>query len=143
MLEEPLRAGSVIHSGEWHFREVSRAFMVSEVMFSQQTKSFSDALMRFARTFDYNCNPRNLDKRLERFATADRGLPMELVPHFESSACDRANQFLVDLDNWLAPYAGPDLNDFGQRVGTGVNVFLYVDTPPGSHSLSRFRPIAP
>jgi hypothetical protein len=137
VLEELLRAGSVIHSGERHFRAVSRAFMVSEAMSPQQTEYFGDALTRLARTLDYNFNPSNLDKRLERFVAADRGLPVELIPRFETFARHRANQFLEDLDNWLAPYAGPDLTDFGPRVGTGVNVFLYVDAPSDSRSLTE------
>lgn len=129
ILEELLRAGSVVHFGDRHFRTVSRAFVPAVPMSPQQAEYFGQSLSRLARTLEHNFNPKNLDKRLERFVSADRGIPKELLPKFETFARDRANLFLNDLDNWLAPHSGAVENDFRPRVETGVNVFLYVDSP--------------
>lgn len=136
VLDELLRAGSVVYWGENHFRTISRAFVTSEAMSPQQTEHLGYSLSRLAKTLEHNFNPGNFDKRLERFVVADRGLPRELLPKFESFAKDRANLFLNDLDNWLAPYSGADLNDPRPRVETGVNVFLYVDHPGDQRPLS-------
>jgi hypothetical protein len=136
VLEELLRVGSVVHSGERHFRPISRSFVLSEPMSPQQTEYFGYSLTRLAKTLEHNFNPVNLEKRLERFVAADRGLPQGLVPKFEAYARDRANQFLLELDNWLAPYATADLSEFGPRVDTGVNVFFYVDSPTDQRPLS-------
>ncbi len=136
VLEELLRVGSVAHTGEAHFRAVSRAFVASEPMSPEQTEYFGYSLTRLAKTLEHNFNPYNAEKRLERFVAADRGLPQELLPKFESYARDRTNQFLYELDNWLAPYSGAEANDTGLRVGTGVNVFLYVEPPSDQRPLA-------
>ena len=127
VLDELLRVGSVVYSGERHFRTISRAFVASQPMSPQQVEHFGNSLTRLAETLDHNFNPHHVHRRLERFVSADRGLPRDLLPKFESFARDRTNLFLSDLDNWLAPYSGAGVNDFRPRVGTGVNVFLYVD----------------
>src|SRR5579883_2415080 len=75
VLDELLRAGSVVHSGETHFRTISRAFVASDPLSPQQSEYFGYSLSRLAKTLEYNFNPANTDKRLERFVAADRGLP--------------------------------------------------------------------
>ena len=136
VLDELLRAGSVIYSGEAHFRTISRAFVASEAMSPEQTEHFGYSLSRLAKTLEHNFNPANSDKRLERFVAADRGLPQELLPKFESFVRNRADLFLNDLDNWLAPYSDAQVTDLRPRVGTGVNVFLYVEPAGDQRALS-------
>jgi hypothetical protein len=134
VLEELLRVGSVTYSGEKHFRAVSRYFM-PEAMSPQQVEYFGNTLTRLAQTLEFNMNPRNSEKRLERVVMADRGLPPEVLPQFASYARERANEFLVDLDDWLTPYSNADDSDSSPRVATGLNVFLYVDPPSENQSL--------
>jgi hypothetical protein len=105
-------------------------------MSPQQLEYFGNTLTRFARTLEYNMNPQNSEKRIERFVVADRGLPPEVVPKFERYARERTNEFLVDLDNWLSPYASPDGADSAERIGTGLNVFLYLDTAEDTRPLT-------
>jgi hypothetical protein len=136
VLDELLRVRSVVYSGERYFRTISRAFVASEAMSPQQTEHFGKSLTRLVETLEHNLHPDNAAKRLERFVSADQGLPLELLPKFESFARDRANLFLGDLDNWLAPYCGAGANDFRPRVGAGVNVFLHVDPLDDQRSLS-------
>jgi hypothetical protein len=136
VLEELLRVGSVTYSGEKHFRAVSRYFMMPEPMSPQQVEYFGNTLTRLAKTLEFNMSPRNSQKRLERFVVADRGLPEEVIPQFASYARDRTSEFLLDLDNWLTPYSSSEDTDPSPRVATGVNVFLYVDTPPDDQPLA-------
>ena len=136
VLEELLRVGSVTYSGEKHFRAVSRYFMMPEPMSPQQVEYFGNTLTRLAKTLEFNMSPRNSEKRLERFVVADRGLPEEVLPQFETYARDRTSEFLLDLDNWLTPYSSSDDTDPSPRVATGVNVFLYVDTPSDDKPLA-------
>lgn len=136
VLEELLRVGSVTYSGEKHFRAVSRYFMMPEPMSPQQLEYFGNTLTRLAKTLEFNMNPRNLEKRLERFVVADRGLPPDVLPKFESYARERTNQFLLDLDNWLTPYSKAEDAGLSPRIATGLNVFLYVDSAPEGEPLS-------
>jgi hypothetical protein len=149
VLEELLRVGSVTYSGEKYFRAVSRYFMMPEPMSPQQVEYFGNTLTRLAKTLEFNMSPRNSQKRLERFVVADRGLPEEAIPLFASYARDRTSEFLLDLDNWLTPYSSSEDTDRSPRVGTGVNVFLYVDPTSDEQPLaslvrsSEAEPILP
>jgi len=134
ILEELIRVGSVIYSGEKHFRAVSRAFMMPESMSPQQIEYFGNALTRLATTLEHNMNPRNTEKRLERFVVADRGLPLEAISAFEEYARAKTAEFLVDLDNWLIPYSSADSTSI-ERLSTGLNVFLYVEPPKNDDPL--------
>ncbi len=129
VLEELLRVGSVIYSGEKYFRAVSRYFMMPEAMSPQQMEYFGNTMTRLAKTLEFNMNPRSGEKRLERFVVADRGLPLEVLPLFEAYARDRTSEFLLDLDNWLTPYSASSETESGPRIATGLNVFLYTDPP--------------
>lgn len=126
VLEELIRVGSVTYSGERHFRAVSRYFMMPEAMSPQQIEYFGNTLTRLAETLEFNMNPNNDTKRLERFVVADRGLPAEIVPKFETYARERAVEFLLDLDNWLTPYSATGSDDSEDRVPTGLNLFMYI-----------------
>jgi hypothetical protein len=140
VLEELLRVGSVTYSGEKYFRAVSRYFMMPEPMSPQQVEYFGNTLTRLAKTLEFNMSPRNSQKRLERFVVADRGLPEEIIPLFASYARDRTSEFLLDLDNWLTPYSSSEDTDRSPRVGTGVNVFLYVDPTSDEQPLASLVP---
>src|SRR6185437_13452820 len=134
-LEELLRVGSVTRAGERHFRAISRYFMMPEPMSPEQIEYFGKTLPRLARTLEYNMNPKNSEKRLERFVVADRGLPREVLPEFEKFARSRTIDFLLELDNWLVPYAS-DGPESCERMNVGVNAFLYVEPPTDEEPLA-------
>ena len=126
VLEELLRIGAVVPSGNKHFRAVSRSFVMPDPASPQLIEHFGRTLSRLAATLEYNMDPRHSVRRLERRVAADRGLPVELIPEFEKFARSRAVDFLVELDNWLAPYLSEEVEST-ERIETGVNVFLYAD----------------
>jgi len=127
VLEELISVGSVTYSGEKHYRATSRYFMMPEPMSAPQIEYFGNTLTRLTETLEFNMNPKNSTKRLERFVVADRGLPPEVVPKFEAYARERATELLLDLDNWLTPYSAPGAAEESARIPTGLNVFLYVE----------------
>jgi hypothetical protein len=127
VLEELISVGSVTYSGEKHFRATSRYFMMPEPMSPLQIEYFGNTLTRLTETLEFNMNPKNSTKRLERFVVADRGLPVDVVPKFEAYAREKATELLLDLDNWLTPYSAAGLTENVSRVPTGLNVFLYVE----------------
>ena len=144
VLEELLKVGSVTYSGEHHFRAVSRYFMMPEPMSPQQIEYFGNTLTRLAQTLEFNMDPKNTNKRLERFVLADRGLPADVLPTFESYARERATEFLLDLDNWLTPYSAANSpGDDSPRIDAGLNIFLYVEPPSDEGGLADLVQITP
>jgi hypothetical protein len=146
VLEELLKVGSVTYSGEQHFRAVSRYFMMPEPMSPQQVEYFGNTLTRLAQTLEFNMDPKNSAKRLERFVLADRGLPPDVLPTFENYARERATEFLLDLDNWLTPYStttSTDDDSPAHRIASGVNIFLYVEPKADEKSLADLVQPAP
>ena len=127
-LEDLRRAGAVASAGDAHFRAVSRSLMMSTLASPQLIEHFGITLSRLAATMEYNMDPRNTEKRLQRRVMADRGLPLDLVPAFEKHARSKAMDFLLELDNWLASQA-IDESDDRERVDAGVNVFISVESP--------------
>lgn len=127
-LDELLHTGAVVPAGTRHFRAVSRSFMMPDPASPQVIEHVGRTLSRLGATLEYNMDPRHPDKRLELRVTADRGLPVDLIPEFEKYARSRAVDFLVELDNWLAPHASEETRGT-DRVDAGVNVFLYVESP--------------
>lgn len=134
-LQELLRTGAATPSGDKHFRAVSRSLTVPDPTSPQLIEHFGMTLSRLAATLEHNMSSERLEKRLERCVMADRGLASELVPEFEAYVRGRAADLLLELDNWLAPYAS-DESDHADRIDTGVNVFLYAEPPLGDESLS-------
>jgi hypothetical protein len=135
VLEDLLQAGCVTHSGEKHFRAITRWFVLPEALSLHRLEYFGHALTHLARTLEYNFDPANFEnKRLERVVFADKGLPRALLPSFEAHARSRSVQFLSDIDDWIAHNARK--SESGVRIDVGVNVFLYVEPPVSPTPLS-------
>jgi hypothetical protein len=131
VLDELLHTGAVMESGGRHFRAVSRSFMMPDAASPEVIEHVGRTLSRLGTTLEFNMDPRHPEKRLERRVVADRGIPLELVPEFEKYARTRAGDFLVELDNWLTPYASED-GGSSDRVDAGLSVFLYVEELSGT-----------
>ena len=131
VLDELLRSGSVLRAGAKRYRPASRFFMMPDPTSPALIEAFGMTLSRLSTTLEYNMDAKHSEKRLERRVHADRGLPLDLVPEFESYARNKASGFLMELDNWLATHAPSrlDAGPSGRRVETGVNVCLYVEPP--------------
>jgi len=133
VLDELIRLRTVVWSGDTHVRTVSRAFIPIEEMSSAQLEFFGNALTRLANTLQFNMDRRNAEKKLERSVVSSRSLPKEIVPIFEKHAREKVSELLVELDNWLSPYAtGIQKPGEFERVGLAVFQFIdpIVDTTP-------------
>jgi hypothetical protein len=133
VLDELIRLRTVVWSGDTHVRTVSRAFIPIEEMSSAQLEFFGNALTRLANTLQFNMDRRNSEKKLERSVVSSRSLPKEIVPIFEKHAREKVSELLVELDNWLSPYAtGIQKPGEFERVGLAVFQFIdpIVDTTP-------------
>jgi hypothetical protein len=137
VLGELLRVGSVAYSGGTYLRATSRSFVMPFGVSSEELEYFVNTMSLLATTLEYNLDRRNEAKRLERFVLADRGLTPENLAKFETYVRQQAGNFLLDLDNWLSPYAPTDVLDAEPRTQTGVHVFMFIDQPTHEPPLSH------
>ncbi len=136
VLEELLKAKSVVYSDGNRLRAVTRCF-IWPGEWPHSIEYFGAALAHLIRTLEYNFDPANAEnKRLERFVSADQGLPARLLPSFHDFAKERASQFLLDLDDWLARFSDTTSKQENPRAEAGVNVFFYIESPPDPRALS-------
>ena len=144
LLGELLRSGAILRAGERRFRPVSRFLMMPDPNSPKLIERFGMTLARLGATLEYNMDPKQTDKRLERRVSADRGLPVQLVSSFEAYARGKAADFLLELDNWLAVQveAEGESADTSEWVDTGVNIFLYID-PAAKEAPSPSRAARP
>jgi hypothetical protein len=140
VLHELQRLGAIIFSGETHVRVMSRAMIATEAWSPAQMELFGKSLTRLADTLQFNIDPRNAEKRLERQVMAEKGLPPEFVPEFEAHVRERVQQLLVELDNWITPHTekpGP------KTAVVGLSVFEFCDSPEPDSSAVLQRIVGP
>jgi hypothetical protein len=136
ILEQLLRTKSVAHSGNNHIRALSRYFIWPGEG-QARIKCLGTSLAHMIETLEYNINSGVTEnKRLERTVSTDRGISDQQLPSFQEFARERTEQFLIDLDDWLGQRLGPSANQIDQRVEIGINVFLYVESPPDLSALA-------
>lgn len=124
VLHELRRLGAVRDTGDSHVRVLSRAMIATEAWSPAQMELFGNSLTRLANTLQFNIDPNNSEKRVERSVMAEKGLPPEMVPVFEAMVRERVQQLLVELDNWITPHTeqpGP------KTPVMGLSVFEFVD----------------
>lgn len=126
VLDELVRLGVVVWSGDTHVRTISRAFIPVEAMSPAQLEFFGNALTRLASTLQFNLDHTNTSKRLERSVQSDRGLPPEVVPIFEKYVRERVTELLTEIDNWLTPYTVESQSE-NSHPKVGLAVFQFVD----------------
>ncbi|MGC8518596.1 MAG: DUF6502 family protein [Steroidobacteraceae bacterium] len=141
VLAELLRSGAVLRAGERRFRPVSRFLMMPDPNSPKLIERFGMTLSRLAGTLEYNLDPKHTEKRLDRRVHADQGLPIQLIPAFESYARSKAADLLLELDNWLAAQSEghSPTSDTGDRVDSGLIIFLYIEPFGAEEPLSSFR----
>ena len=136
VLDELLKTRSVAYIDETHLRVITRVFLWPGD-WPHGIEYFGTALAHLIQTHEYNFNPENAEnKRLERFVSADQGLPPRLVPSFHAVARERANQLLLELDDWFAHFSDATIGEEDPRATAGVDVFFYVEPPPDPRPLS-------
>ncbi len=132
VLGELLRSGAVLRASEKRFRPASRFLMSTDPASPRLIERFGMKVSQLATTLEYNMDPAHTQKRLDRQVYADRGLPLDLVPAFESYARAKSARFLTELDNWLTSHCefSPETpsNCDHRQIDTGVNVFLYIES---------------
>ena len=126
LLEELLKSGAVTTSGDRHLKVLSRTFLVPEPMSPVMLEYFGNTITNLTTTLEFNMDPERSTKRLQRSVYADRGLTESQLEEFEAYAKAKAQEFMVDVDNWLADTIPKDEKPVGQIFDVGISVFQYV-----------------
>lgn len=135
-LERLLKAKTVVYASENRLRTVTR-FFIRQGDDEGSIEHFGEAIAHLIETHAYNFDPRSANsKRLDRAVFADHGLPKHLLQPFQTCVRERAEQFLLDVDDWLARNSDGIPRKTNKEVRAGVTVFFYVDPEPDSKPLS-------
>lgn len=126
LLEELLRIGVVAKSGERHLKVLSRTFLVPEPMSPVLLEYFGNTITDLTTTLEFNMDPGNQSKRLQRSVYADRGLTKAQIAEFEPFAKAKAQEFMVEIDNWLADTSSKIRMGDDPIYQVGLSVFQYV-----------------
>jgi Family of unknown function (DUF6502) len=125
IVDDLLRSGVVVQSGERFFKVLSRTYVMPEAMSPEMLEHFGKTLTNLANTLQFNMDDTQSGKRLERAVFADNGLNATNLADFEKFARERVQQLISDLDDWLAHH-GKDETTSDVQFDTGVSVFHYV-----------------
>lgn len=127
LLDELLRSGTVVRTGERYLKVVSRAFLVPEPMSALMLEYFGNTVTNLTSTLEHNMDRTVLNKRLQRSVFADRGLTDKQISEFQVFATKKVQELMVELDNWLADAPQPR-NGAEPIRDVGISVFQYIRT---------------
>ncbi len=129
ILEKLLQANSVTRLDNGLLRALSR-FFIWPGEDALRSDSMGYTVARMIETHEHNlCSRDPENRRLERTVSTDRGISEQLLRSFHSFARERAEQFLIDLDDWLGQRSLSSEYQNAQRVPIGIHVFFYVEPP--------------
>ena len=140
LLEELLKSGAVTNSGDRHLKVLSRTFLVPEPMSPVMLEYFGNTITNLTTTLEFNMDPARDSKRLQRSVYADRGLTASQIAEFESYAKAKAQEFMVEVDNWLADTFSKEEAADGPVFDVGISVFQYVRANAPEKSLRDALP---
>ncbi len=138
---ELLRARVVVGSVEKFLKIVSRTYVVPTTTSLPMLEHFGNALSNLANTISHNSEADALAKRLERSVFPDRGLPLSMVPSFQKMARSLVQQFIKDVDDWVADNIR-DQPPFGTEapVDIGITIFEYIRSEKPQPPLQQLMP---
>ncbi len=127
ILDELLKSGAVVRSGDRHVKVMSRTYVTAEEISPVALEYLGNTLANLATTIQYNLTELEGPKRIERSVFADGGLSLEQMPAFDQFARAKVQQLIVDIDDWLSEHTSPGEVPH-DAVPTGLNIFHYVKT---------------
>ncbi len=144
LADELLRARVVVGSAERFLKVVSRTYVVPVAMSAPMLEHLGLALTDLATTITHNADAEPAQKRLQRSVFPDRGLPSSMSPAFEELVRSLIQQFITDVDNWVADNMKkyrPSRSD--KRIDTGITIYQYIrsnEIPPALRTLAPPEP---
>ena len=133
MLNELLRAGSVVKEGE-NLRVVSRSY-IPEPHDPLRILFAGGALRDLASTIVHNLECEDAEMRfVERRVYSDR-LPVSQRSRFKKLARDKSELLLQDLHTWLSEREADTTEPASEKITrrTGVGVYFFDDSVAGEH----------
>lgn len=132
MLDELLRVGAVEQIPSGTYKVLERAY-IPQNLHPDQLQRLGEVISHFVETVEYNIARTDRGTgRFERVVYADSGLDARLLPAFQRLLQLKAQQLLVELDNWLSshesePTAASSPLKRPKRIKTGVGIYHYID----------------
>ena len=137
VLEDLTRSGVVVQSGERFLKVTSRSYVIADMLSPQALEYFGSTMASLARTLENNMAKDGEGKLLQRSVIADRGLPVSLLPEFDTYVKARVQHMLADVDDWIGQRVGDAELQSSEAIGTGVTVFHYIEAKEDTSTLAE------
>ena len=129
MLDELLRISAAEVLPTDQIRVLMRAY-IPQSLHPDALERLGTVVQNFVTSYEFNMEHNASGAtRFERVVYADNGLPIELMPAFDTLIRVKGQQLLIELDNWLSahqPSEQRDLTSMG-RVNTGVGIYHFIE----------------
>ena len=127
VLDELLRVGAVEEIDHGWYRILTKTY-IPEMMSAENVEILGSTIEQFVETVDFNLMKEAAGKgRFERKVVPDNGLLPQDVPAFDEFIRERGQNFLDEIDNWIASRRKPRPEQGDKWTITGVGVYHYVD----------------
>jgi len=136
MFDELLRVGAVRIEPESGLIRVLNRSYIPEKLDAENIRHFGSQTRNFIETLDFNMRKSAPGKgRFERIVFADEGISEADLENFDAFLRARGQQFLVELDDWLAARPRPDKSP--SAVQTGVGIYHYIRSEEADKALAK------
>jgi len=140
MFDELLRVGAVRIEGDTGLIRVLNRSYIPEKLDAESVRYFGTQTRNFLETLDFNMRKSAPGKgRFERIVYPTDGIDEGDLDHFDAFLRERGQQFLVELDDWLA--ARPKPESPRTMVNTGVGIYHYLRSEEADRALTRMLEI--
>jgi hypothetical protein len=130
LLDELLRAGVVAKSGDLYVKALSRTYVMPEPLSPEMLEHLGNSLTNLASTLEFNMDPAQPRKRLERAVFPEHGLPPEQVIEFDAFIRGQAHELITRIEDWLANLEPPRQTVAKiAMVQTGLAFFHFIKHP--------------
>ncbi|MDJ0911641.1 MAG: DUF6502 family protein [Woeseiaceae bacterium] len=130
MLDELLRVGAIAETDPNHYKPLRRGFEPDRLS-PKLIRRFGDVSYDLLTTLSANVQKERIGAgEFDRRVLADHKLSVEEIEQFETYLRDRGQQFLEEIDNWLALTVKPKDENDPEVFDTGVVMIRYATRKP-------------
>jgi hypothetical protein len=138
ILDELVRTGSVVHTGEGYYRALKRSY-VPPPLSAKSLLLFARVVHNLCEAAERNLRPESQDGKglIERTIYTVHGISKKDLSDFDKFIRARGQIFADDIDNWLSDR---DKEGIPENIKTGVGFYHYIVNDEDDLTLAKELP---